>query len=267
MAARVEVKLSEFFNVLNHIVWAKNHTEGGSIARRQRVADCRAWFPEQERIVFCENYGADNSAKGEPGYGARCDQLRGFIFEPLRAYLDGEWQRAGLTSRDANEATGTFMATHWFTRSQWALPTAANYEKLRRRANESGGAFLERGYEFLREDHSQLQQRFEILRRKYEHLRRPFSVTKPQPYTDVWTFEPVHGYPGKHPCEKPVDMLEHIIGASTRPGAIVFDPFMGSGTTGAAAANLGRPFVGVEISERYFADAVRRIDAALDAQK
>ncbi len=64
---------------------------------------------------------------------------------------------------------------------------------------------------------------------------------------------------GKHPTQKPVALLERIIRASTHPGEIVVDPFMGSGTTGVAALPLGRKFLGIEKEEEYFQLAVRRI--------
>ena len=48
-------------------------------------------------------------------------------------------------------------------------------------------------------------------------------------------------------------------------GETILDPFMGSGTTGVAVVKLGRKFIGIEIEERYFNIAVRRIQAALDA--
>jgi DNA modification methylase len=67
---------------------------------------------------------------------------------------------------------------------------------------------------------------------------------------------------GEHATQKPVPLMEHYIGNSTEAGQIVLDPFMGSGTTGVAALNLGRRFVGVEREERYFDMACRRIEAA-----
>jgi DNA modification methylase len=64
-----------------------------------------------------------------------------------------------------------------------------------------------------------------------------------------------------HPHEKPVTLLESLL--SKAPDAIVIlDPFMGSGTTGVACANLGRKFIGIEIEERYFDIACERIAAA-----
>ena len=52
-----------------------------------------------------------------------------------------------------------------------------------------------------------------------------------------------------HPTEKPVDLIKTIIMANT--GEIVFDPFLGSGTTAVAAKQLGRKYIGIEISEKY----------------
>ena len=63
-----------------------------------------------------------------------------------------------------------------------------------------------------------------------------------------------------HPHEKPVDLLEQIVVKA--PGDSILDPFMGSGTTGVACANLGRKFIGIEIERRYFDIACERIAAA-----
>lgn len=61
--------------------------------------------------------------------------------------------------------------------------------------------------------------------------------------------------------EKPVDILEKLIIASTEPGDIVYDPFMGTGSTGEAALKTGRRFVGSEINEEYYQMATKRIEA------
>jgi DNA modification methylase len=66
----------------------------------------------------------------------------------------------------------------------------------------------------------------------------------------------------QHPCPRQVDACEHVIGNWCAPGGAVFDPFMGSGTTGVACANLGRKFIGIEIEPKYFDIACRRIEAA-----
>jgi site-specific DNA-methyltransferase (adenine-specific) len=66
-----------------------------------------------------------------------------------------------------------------------------------------------------------------------------------------------------HPNEKPVALCEHFIHLHTKPGQVVLDPFMGSGTTGVAALNLGRKFIGIEVDPVHFQTAVSRIEAAV----
>lgn len=265
MAARVEVKLGERFDVLSNIVWVK--PDPGSELNRGagRSGQCskeglRQWFPLQERIIFAEHYGADNMAKGEAGYAAKCDELRGFVFEPLRAYLDGERERAGLTTDQVNlicgfREKGGMAGRHWFNASQFAMPTRVSYEKVQ----QAFPGYFTRPHEELRQQYEELRQQYEELRQQYEELRRPFSVTADVPYTDVWTFPTVQAYPGKHPCEKPAAMLEHIIAASSRPGAVVLDCFAGSGSTLVAAKKLGRDYIGVEIDPHWVAMARQRL--------
>ena len=65
-----------------------------------------------------------------------------------------------------------------------------------------------------------------------------------------------------HPCPKPVEWARWLVTRSTRPGATVLDPFMGSGTTGVACVQTGRNFIGCEIDEGYFKIAKRRIELA-----
>ena len=130
MAARVEVLIGERFNVLNHIRWEKpqDNSDRRHVAQIVEKNLSRSYYPSGERIIFAEHYGADNIAKGEAGYAAKCDELRGFVFEPLRAYLAGERDRAGVTTRNVaveyqkktGSRTVTGMAGHWFERVQWA---------------------------------------------------------------------------------------------------------------------------------------------------
>ena len=249
MAARVECKISERFKVINHIVWSKP----SGIHQRQCKEELRSFFPQTERIIFAEHYGADNMAKGEAGYAAKCDELRGFLFEPLRSYLTAERDRAGHTTKTICEALKCSTASHYFSKSQWALPTEKHYQGMRDLLNKSGH------YEYLRRDYEDLRRDYEDLRRDYEDLRRPFSVTKEVPYTDVWSFPVVQHYKGKHPCEKPQDLLRHAISSTTRPGATVLDCFLGSGSTGIACRELGRNFIGIELDPEYFRKASEAI--------
>jgi site-specific DNA-methyltransferase (adenine-specific) len=242
MGARVECLVNKRFEVLTNIRWRKK--EG-----RHRAAckeELRAFFPASETIIFAEHFGADNTAKGEVGYTQKCDELRGFVFEPLRLYFDTARKESGLSSAQIQdrmkELTGCryVFDRHTFSRSQWELPTEKQYKA----AQIVFAGLLRREYEDLRRE-------YEDLRREYENLRRPFKVTSDVPYTDVWDFPTVQFYKGKHPCEKPLALMEHVITASSRPGDVVLDPFCGSGATGVAARKLGRQFVGIERDAKW----------------
>lgn len=65
-----------------------------------------------------------------------------------------------------------------------------------------------------------------------------------------------------HPTQKPVPLMEWIIANYTKPGDLILDPFMGSGTTGVACANFGRNFIGVEKVREFFDVASDRIHLA-----
>jgi site-specific DNA-methyltransferase (adenine-specific) len=62
-----------------------------------------------------------------------------------------------------------------------------------------------------------------------------------------------------YPTQKPLKLLDRIVRASTEPGALVVDPFCGSGTTLVAAAKLGRAFVGVDVGELAIETTARRL--------
>lgn len=64
-----------------------------------------------------------------------------------------------------------------------------------------------------------------------------------------------------HPHQKPVSLCEALI-QKCPEGTVIMDPFMGSGTTGVAAVNLGRKFIGIEIEPKYFEISCRRVEQA-----
>lgn len=213
MAWGIEGVIRERFEVLSNIRWAK---DAGWHEKQQKEA-LRSPFPASETILM-----ADHG------------------FEWVRAYLDKERRRAGITFEDVRAAVGcadgSGLPSHWFTRSQWMLPSRATYEILR-------ALFCRNGGEFLTLD--------------YDSLRRPFTVSATVPYTDVWTYPTVGAYPGKHPCEKPAQMGADIVAASSRPGDVVADFYCGSGIFLAEAVKAGRRALGCDMSE-HWADVTRR---------
>ncbi len=65
-----------------------------------------------------------------------------------------------------------------------------------------------------------------------------------------------------HPTVKPIKLMEYLIKLVTPPNGTVLDPFMGSGSTGVAAKQLGFKFIGCEMSEEYMQIAEKRIEGA-----
>ncbi len=70
----------------------------------------------------------------------------------------------------------------------------------------------------------------------------------------------IHVETRSHPHQKPVSLIIELL--DKLDAETIFDPFMGSGTTGVAAVKLGRRFIGIEIEPKYFDIACRRIEAA-----
>lgn len=69
---------------------------------------------------------------------------------------------------------------------------------------------------------------------------------------------------GDHPTQKPIGVMKWAIGHLPEPNHTILDPFMGSGTTGVAAVQMGRDFIGIEREPKYFDIACKRIE---DAQR
>ena len=255
ISARVECKVGEGFNVINNLVWQKGKKQGRHAQACKEVL--RGFFPNTERIIFAEHYGADNIAKGEAGYQAKCGQLRKAVYGGVFGlYLSSEFARAAVTRKELAalfpSCTGglTGCVRNWLY--GFNCPSKEQYGLMRTYLNRAGGEYLSREYESLREE-------YESLREEYESLRRPFLVSADVPYTDVWDFSPVSGYPDKHPCEKPLPLLRHIIAASSRPGAVVLDAFAGTASTGIACLESGRQFIGMEKDAEYFRQGQQRL--------
>jgi hypothetical protein len=178
----------------------------------------------------------------------------------VRDWLAAEWDATGLRRRDADRAIGANgMSGHYFGRSQWALPTWENYQKLAAYAAEHGvprarayfvhpdaaPAGLRASFDHLRAEFEHLRAEFEHLRAEYEAARVPFH--HPHGVGNVWSTPIVAGAERLsapdggtlHPCQKPLTFYDRIIRASSRPGDTVLEPF--GGTLRAAAACEAMP--------------------------
>ncbi len=218
MAAKVEVMLDERFNVLGSITWTKPNDPGyDGWKQKTKKESLRSWYLHTERIIF-----AESASKEDPKQSAF-----GSLLKKTRL-------AANLSTIQLTEAIGEYgKVNHGGAVSNWEtgrnIPDPEQYEKLKL-------AF------------SKLSPQVPELP-DYEQIIRPFYVTSDIPYTDVWDFPTVKPYPGKHPAEKPLDLITHIIKASSYPGDVVLDCFAGSGVVGQAAKILGRQAILIEIEE------------------
>jgi len=229
MATRVETKIGEIFNVLNNIRWIK---EQGWHKKADEGA-LRSYLSPWEAVVFAEQFGANQVT-------------------PLGAAIRDARTAAGLRATDIDIALGyvrtkepergTELCRRWEEGS--SIPTENDFIRAMRRCS---GVALDN----------------QVLRQEYHSLRRSFSLNGLR--DDLWRFDTVPPYDGKHPCEKPLALMEHIIKTSSRPGDTVLDCFLGSGVTLRAAKNLGRQAVGIEYVERYCHMASQRLSPAFES--
>lgn len=237
----VEGEIRQRFNVLNTVRWVK---EAGWHNKTEKEA-LRSFLSPWESVIFAEQYGDE--------YDDAARALHKDVYAPIGRYIQQERERAGFTRNDvevglgfvssSDPTRGTALCYRWEEGS--SLPTKETYDRLRAVLNASGGEYLRRDYEELRRD--------------YEELRRPFALSDRSEWSDVWNWRTVDPRYGKHPCEKPRAMMEHIITASTRPGDLVLDCFAGSGSTLDAARLTGRRAIGIEVSERHCETIIARL--------
>ncbi|MFH1432888.1 MAG: site-specific DNA-methyltransferase, partial [archaeon] len=127
------------------------------------------------------------------------------------------------------------LSCRYFTHSHETVLWAKKEKKARHKFN----------YSLMREWDS------DILNRKGKQMR------------SVWTIPltpPKEKTAGRHPTQKPIELMKRIITASTDKGDIVLDPFSGSGTTGFVAKMLKRKYIGIEMEEEYVDITLRRMN-------
>lgn len=91
----------------------------------------------------------------------------------------------------------------------------------------------------------------DFLKKPYKQMRSVWSINTPKPSEKKF---------GKHPTQKPIDLLVRIVVASTDKGDLVLDPFTGSSTTGLAAYLNGRKFIGIDLEKKYLDLSKKRLE-------
>jgi DNA modification methylase len=237
------LKDSERMTMRNEIVWKKDPSGLGD---GQNNGIMRSYGIITERCLFF--------MIGEQGFNNNADNYwEGW--EPIRSYLENEMKRIGWKTSDLNRITGTNMAAHWVTKSQWGLITEPHYKKIQAAARE---------HDAFKREHDELKREHDELKREHDELKRDFYATRAffdnthENMTDVWEYPRVKGEDRHgHATPKPVDMIARAIKSACPKGGTVLEPFAGSGSTLIAAAMTGRICRTMEISPRY-CDVIRR---------
>lgn len=168
---------------------------------------------------------------------------------PLRDYFKQVMEFIGLSLKQINEQLGHRRAEHCFyiNSTQFGLCTSAVYDEL------IGTYELEQMSGF---------KLFDELEQINRAFNRVFNLHDGKKYKSN-ILEYKKDYNGYHPTQKPVLLLEDLIKTYSNEGDTVLDFTCGSGSTGVAALNTNRKFIGIELDPDYFAIAEQRINEAL----
>lgn len=89
----------------------------------------------------------------------------------------------------------------------------------------------------------------DFIKKPNKQMRSVWAINTPKPWEKKF---------GKHPTQKPFDLLKRIVSASTKEGDVVLDPFTGSSTTGIASVFLKRKFIGIDFEKKFLDLSVKR---------
>ena len=129
------------------------------------------------------------------------------------------------------------LSCRFFTASHETLIWARKEKKARHKFN----------YDLMKEGNWPEDQ----LKKPGLQMRSVWSMGTPRPDEKKY---------GKHPTQKPLDLLKRIVLSSTNKGDVVLDPFTGSSTTGIAAVMHGRKFIGIDMEKKYLDLSIKRIN-------
>ena len=181
-------------------------------------------------------------------------------YRPLLNWLQHERDKCGLSNSDINKITGTHMAGHWFTESQFAIISKDRYEQIQ--ASVNGNGFCESYDDLLNKVfpgvRSQGNAHVRTLAERMRDKRSYFNNTH-DIMGDVWQFPRVQGEDRHgHATPKPVDMMRRVMKSSAESGGLVVEPFGGSGATLAGAEATGRRCFTMELLPQWVDVIVKR---------
>lgn len=233
---------------MSFCIWDKGDTYRPNAWKNRRPESAtaiRSWFNVCEYCLHFFNAPEDADASWKHTGLDRINSNPN-CYKELKEWYVAERERLSITDKDIaafyTQQTGKkpYMLHHYFKDSQFEIPTEAVWNSV----------YMPIGF----------SKSYEELRKSYEELRNVHHVDAM--HCNVWHRGPLPSTNRQHTCQKPVDILERLIKVSSNEGDVVLDLFMGSGSTGVAAKNAGRDFIGIELDEQYFNIAKQRIETS-----
>jgi DNA modification methylase len=230
----------------NLITWDKGNGQG------QNSTNTRMFAIADEKCLFVM-FGKQNLVQNKDQFP---DEWR-----PLLNYFNEEKNKMGWSVQDCIKITGKTSASHYFTESQFSIPTKDHYDKLKQAAE--GKAFT-RDFEKINKDGNAIMDEF--------YRNRAYFNNTHDNMNNVWHF-PRHqkdGTEGGHATPKPIPLCERAIKSSCPDNGIVLDMFLGSGSTMVASHQLKRKCYGMELDPKYcqvIVDRMKKLDPSIKIKK
>jgi len=229
--AYIQVMMDKHFTFLNHLVWYKRNNQA-----IKGAAKGRRFASVSERILFYSLQDATGLIEIE-----RNTDLYPVLREysrQLRKYI--KYSRSKMVDIMDCGCSQHFLEPDG---PQWQLCTKDTYQLLIERCGiDKMGGFRD----------------YEDLRREYEDLRRPFNYTKGM--YEVFDIPIISGKENTdHSTTKPIEVITRLIKTSMKDGAVVLDPFCGSGTTLEVCMNLDLDCLAIDLSDEWVPHYKKRL--------
>lgn len=222
------------------MIWEKDHFANALTAKKAPLN-----FYEDILVFTKDNPTHDNTGNN-----------------PVRDYLVSEKKKTGLTNKRLNNLFSDYtnkkgnrdrsVLEHYWGKAQFTFPTKDIYENV---LQPTG--YFKKPYSYIEEIGKPY--RLMINEQLNELNPNTFNLWEGKKYkSNILKYK--KDYDGYHPTQKPILLLEDLIKTFSNENDLVVDLTMGSGSTGVAAKNTNRNFIGIELDDNYFNIATNRIN-------
>jgi len=219
----------------NLITWDKGDGQG------QLAEEFRMYPIADEKCLFI--------MMGVQGFNTNADNYCE-AWEPIRTYLEEEKKKMGWSDKWIAEKLGIDPRLHWFSKSQWELPTEEKYIALRELSEYDA---FKKEYDEIKKEHDEIKKEYYSTRAYFDNLHDNMN--------NVWHFKRAGNNEkqdnGGHATPKPIELCSRAIKSSSRKNEIVMDVFGGSGSTLIACEQTDRTCYMMELDPKY-CDVIRK---------